>query len=95
MDKLELAMKDAEWILELAPRLPDGYLRAGNIACLQKKEEYAWKMYTAGIEANKDMVVDSSPTLQVRLAKNQDPRRRSVQVDDHDAIMSGYGQMVC
>ncbi|CCE31691.1 uncharacterized protein CPUR_05545 [Claviceps purpurea 20.1] len=64
MDKLELVMEDAEWILELAPRLPDGYLRVGNIAWLQNNHEYAWKMYTAGIEATQDMAVDSSPTLQ-------------------------------
>ncbi|KAG5973360.1 hypothetical protein E4U58_005276 [Claviceps cyperi] len=64
MDKLDHAMKDAEWILELAPRLPDGYLRLGKIARLQKKNEYAWKMYTAGIEANKETAVGSSPKLQ-------------------------------
>ncbi|CCE31692.1 uncharacterized protein CPUR_05546 [Claviceps purpurea 20.1] len=64
MDKLVHAMRDAEWILELAPRLPDGYLRVGRIAQLQKNDEYAWKMYSAGIEANKESAVGSSPKLQ-------------------------------
>ncbi|KAG6156418.1 hypothetical protein E4U11_005619 [Claviceps purpurea] len=64
LNKLDRAKKDAEWMLELAPRLPDGYLRMGNIARLQKNDEYAWKMYTAGIEATKETAVGSSPKLQ-------------------------------
>ncbi|CCE33268.1 uncharacterized protein CPUR_07192 [Claviceps purpurea 20.1] len=64
MGKFGHAMKDAEWILELAPQLPDGYLHLGDIALLQKNDEYAWKMYTAGIEATKESSVDSSPKLQ-------------------------------
>ncbi|KAG6022793.1 hypothetical protein E4U41_002163 [Claviceps citrina] len=64
LGKLDRAMKDAEWILELAPRLPDGYLRLGKVARLQKKHEYAWKIYTAGIETNKENAVGSSPKLQ-------------------------------
>ncbi|KAG6156417.1 hypothetical protein E4U11_005618 [Claviceps purpurea] len=64
LGKLDRAKKDAEWMLELAPRLPDGYLRLGKIARLQKNDEYAWKMYTAGIEANKETASGSSPKLQ-------------------------------
>ncbi|GAB0145379.1 hypothetical protein EsHS_00005810 [Epichloe bromicola] len=64
LEKLDRAMKDAEWILELAPRLPDGYLRLGKVARLQKNHEYAWKIYTAGIETNKEHAVGSSPKLQ-------------------------------
>ncbi|CCE29382.1 uncharacterized protein CPUR_03075 [Claviceps purpurea 20.1] len=64
LGKLDRAKKDAEWMLELAPRLPDGYLRFGNIARLEKNDEYAWKMYTAGIEAIKETAVGSSPKLQ-------------------------------
>ena len=73
--ELERAQKDAEWMLELAPRLPDvsrplnyttavclplqGYLRLGKILRLQKKHEFAWKVYTAGIETgNKHHQVD-------------------------------------
>ncbi|KAG6159700.1 hypothetical protein E4U11_004223 [Claviceps purpurea] len=66
LGKLDHAMKDAEWILELAPRLPDGYLRVGKIARLKKHDEYAWKMYTAGIEAHKESPMGSSSKLQVR-----------------------------
>ncbi|CCE33165.1 uncharacterized protein CPUR_07089 [Claviceps purpurea 20.1] len=64
LGELDHAMEEAEWILELAPRLPDGYLRVGKIAQLRAKDEYAWKMYTAGIEALKDSSVNSSPKLQ-------------------------------
>ncbi|KAG6158315.1 hypothetical protein E4U11_004789 [Claviceps purpurea] len=66
LGKLNQAIKDAEWILELAPRLPDGYLCLGRIARQQKKDEYAWKIYTAGIEAMQDSAVESSPKLEVR-----------------------------
>ncbi|KAG6151197.1 hypothetical protein E4U11_007973 [Claviceps purpurea] len=64
LGKLDNAIKNAEWMLELAPRLPDGYLRLGNIARLQDKDEYAWKVYTDGIEANEETAMDSSPMLQ-------------------------------
>ncbi|CCE30444.1 uncharacterized protein CPUR_04292 [Claviceps purpurea 20.1] len=63
MGLLDHAMKDAEWILELAPQLPDGYLRLGNIAHLQENDDFAWKMYTSGIEANQNTTVESSPKL--------------------------------
>ncbi|TQV94000.1 hypothetical protein V2A60_003850 [Cordyceps javanica] len=39
LKELDRARRDAEWILELAPRFPDGYLRLGKIARLQKKDE--------------------------------------------------------
>ncbi|CCE29380.1 uncharacterized protein CPUR_03073 [Claviceps purpurea 20.1] len=64
LGKLEHAINSAEWMLELAPRLPDGYLRLGNIARRQQKDEYAWKVYTAGIEANEETSLASSPKLQ-------------------------------
>ncbi|CCE29381.1 uncharacterized protein CPUR_03074 [Claviceps purpurea 20.1] len=64
LGKIDHAMNNAEWMLELAPRLPDGYLRLGNIARRQKKDEFAWKVYTAGIEANEETALDSSPKLQ-------------------------------
>ncbi|CCE33157.1 uncharacterized protein CPUR_07081 [Claviceps purpurea 20.1] len=64
LGKLDKAMNNAEWMLELAPQLPDGYLRIGRIARLQKKYEYAWKIYTAGIEANKETAAGSSAKLQ-------------------------------
>ncbi|KAG6152912.1 hypothetical protein E4U11_007227 [Claviceps purpurea] len=66
LGKLDKAMNNAEWMLELAPQLPDGYLRVRRIARLQKKYEYAWKIYTAGIEANKETAAGSSAKLQVR-----------------------------
>ncbi|KPM43089.1 hypothetical protein AK830_g3459 [Neonectria ditissima] len=49
------AQKDAEWILELAPRLLDGYLRLGKIARLLKKYEFAWTVYNAGIEVGQQL----------------------------------------
>ncbi|CCE29505.1 uncharacterized protein CPUR_03198 [Claviceps purpurea 20.1] len=64
MGRPDFAEEDAEWILELAPRLPDGYLRLGNIAQQYGNDEYAWNVYSAGLEANKETPVDSSPKLQ-------------------------------
>ncbi|EXV04435.1 tetratricopeptide domain protein [Metarhizium robertsii] len=75
LGKLDRAKKDAEWILELAPRLPDGYLRLGKVARLQKNHEFAWKIYNAGISINKDVEVASSPKLQ-QLYKARTPLHR-------------------
>ncbi|EWG40100.1 hypothetical protein FVEG_02642 [Fusarium verticillioides 7600] len=70
MKELERAQKDAEWILELAPRLPDGYLRLGKISRLQKKNEFAWKVYTAGIEVgNKHRLAESPKFQKLRAAR--------------------------
>ncbi|KAJ3472838.1 hypothetical protein NLG97_g10686 [Lecanicillium saksenae] len=62
--ELDRAKRDAEWILELAPRLPDGYLRLGKIARLQKKDEYAWKIYNAGVDAGNANRMATSPKFQ-------------------------------
>ncbi|CAM1500950.1 Fc.00g101120.m01.CDS01 [Cosmosporella sp. VM-42] len=64
IQELERARRDAEWILELAPRLPDGYLRLGKIARLQKKYELAWTIYNAGIEVGNNNRL-AGPKLQV------------------------------
>ncbi|CCE29320.1 uncharacterized protein CPUR_03013 [Claviceps purpurea 20.1] len=67
MGDLDRATHDAERILVLAPELPDGYLRLGNIAQLQKNGDFAWEIYTMGIEAVKETTTDLSPKLQSML----------------------------
>ncbi|KAG6156101.1 hypothetical protein E4U11_005766 [Claviceps purpurea] len=64
MGEFDLAKNEAEWILEMAPQLPDGYLRLGNIAQLQQNDDFAWEIYTTGIEAVEETTMDSSPKLQ-------------------------------
>ncbi|KAG6163694.1 hypothetical protein E4U11_001717 [Claviceps purpurea] len=64
LGRLDRATREAEWILELAPQLPDGYLHLGKIAQLQKNGDFAWEIYTMGIEAVKGTTTDSSPKLQ-------------------------------
>ncbi|KAM4066163.1 tetratricopeptide-like helical [Hirsutella rhossiliensis] len=64
MDELERAEKDAKWMLELAPRLPDGYLRLGKNARLRRDAWFAWKIYSAGVDANKHTPLSSSRKLQ-------------------------------
>ncbi|CCE29326.1 uncharacterized protein CPUR_03019 [Claviceps purpurea 20.1] len=64
LGRFSCATRDAEWILELAPQLPDGYLRLGKIAQLQRNGDFAWEIYTMGIEAVKETTTDSSPKLQ-------------------------------
>ncbi|CCE31407.1 uncharacterized protein CPUR_05260 [Claviceps purpurea 20.1] len=68
MGEFDLAKKQAEWILEMAPQLPDGYLRLGNIAQLQQNDDFAWEIYTTGIEAVEETTMDSSPKLQYPLS---------------------------
>ncbi|KAK5987553.1 hypothetical protein PT974_11685 [Cladobotryum mycophilum] len=72
LNELDRAKRDAEWILELAPRLPDGYLRLGKIARLQKKNEYAWKIYNAGIEVSLDNGTEKSAKVE-QLYKARQP----------------------
>ncbi|KAM0429331.1 hypothetical protein ACHAPT_006546 [Fusarium lateritium] len=71
LQELDRARRDAEWILELAPRLPDGYLRLGKIARLQKKTEFAWYVYTAGIEVGKKHQLADSPKFQKLVSARQ------------------------
>lgn len=89
MGELQRAERDAKWMLELAPRLPDvrapppsppiiriravpttdpsqGYLRLGKNARLQKNSWFAWKVYSAGVDANKHASL-ASPKFLVRL----------------------------
>ncbi|CCE33864.1 uncharacterized protein CPUR_07792 [Claviceps purpurea 20.1] len=64
LGKLDHVVKNAEWILELAPQLPDGYIRLGNLARLQKNNKYACELYAAGIEVNKEIAADLPPKSQ-------------------------------
>ncbi|KAK1688817.1 F-box domain-containing protein [Colletotrichum godetiae] len=50
MGKLDMARRDAEWLLEIAPRRLEGYMRLGKIYKLEKKHEMAWAAWSAGIE---------------------------------------------
>ncbi|CCE29344.1 uncharacterized protein CPUR_03037 [Claviceps purpurea 20.1] len=77
LDELDNATDDAEWILELAPQLPDGYLHLGNIEELQGNSDFAWEIYTMGIEyieAVNETSIDSSPKLQVRQRDSRSTR---------------------
>ncbi|KAF4880604.1 hypothetical protein CGCSCA1_v000122 [Colletotrichum siamense] len=51
MGNLEKARKDAEWLLEIAPKRLEGYMRLGKIYRLEKKPELAWAIWTAGVDA--------------------------------------------
>ncbi|KAI9172471.1 hypothetical protein HJFPF1_01973 [Paramyrothecium foliicola] len=81
LGELERARKDAEWILELAPRLPDGYLRLGKISRLQKKHDFAWKLYNAGIEATGNCIAADSPKLQALYAARRPLQSRYSRID--------------
>ncbi|CEJ81894.1 hypothetical protein VHEMI01996 [[Torrubiella] hemipterigena] len=71
MKHLDRARRDAEWMLELAPRLPDGYLRLGKIARLQKDEDFAWKIYNAGIDISAGNVQANHKKIQQLYAARQ------------------------
>ncbi|KAJ0321633.1 hypothetical protein Brms1b_002660 [Colletotrichum noveboracense] len=66
MGNLEKARKDAEWLLEIAPRRLEGYMRLGKIYRLEKKPELAWAIWTAGVDAGQREGL-------VRTTKYQDP----------------------
>ncbi|KAH6690545.1 hypothetical protein F5X68DRAFT_259962 [Plectosphaerella plurivora] len=50
MARRENAQKDAEWLLEIAPRALEGYLRLGKAYRLAKMPEEAYGIWTAGIK---------------------------------------------
>ncbi|KAG6150543.1 hypothetical protein E4U11_008334 [Claviceps purpurea] len=85
LGKLDHAVKSAEWILELAPRLPDGYIRLGDLAQLQKNDEYACELYAAGVEVSKETTANLSPKSQhpytlYRHVLRQDPLRLPAEI---------------
>ncbi|KAL2759010.1 hypothetical protein ACRALDRAFT_2026411 [Sodiomyces alcalophilus JCM 7366] len=52
-EDLHFAKRDAEWLLEIAPRALDGYLRLGKIYRLEKKPKVALAIWNAGIEVGR------------------------------------------
>ncbi|KAL5622157.1 hypothetical protein BROUX41_006102 [Berkeleyomyces rouxiae] len=46
---LERAAADAKWLLEIAPRSLEGYLRLGQVSMKNKNYLFAWQIYTAAI----------------------------------------------
>ncbi|KAH7148789.1 hypothetical protein EDB81DRAFT_883193 [Dactylonectria macrodidyma] len=76
LQELGRAQRDAEWILELAPRLLEGYLRLGKIARLQKKYEFAWKVYNTGIEVGTTHGLAANPKMQTLYTLRQPLHRR-------------------
>ncbi|KAL6415073.1 hypothetical protein AUP68_01615 [Ilyonectria robusta] len=76
LQELARAQRDAEWILELAPRLLEGYLRLGKVARLQKKYEFAWNVYNAGIEVGKHHGLVANPKMQTLYTLRQPLHRR-------------------
>ncbi|CCE32575.1 uncharacterized protein CPUR_06435 [Claviceps purpurea 20.1] len=54
----------------------------GNIAQLRKNDDFAWKMYTSGIEANQDTTANSSPKLLSRIKQLYDARKPLPSTDE-------------
>ncbi|KAF6815396.1 f-box domain-containing protein, partial [Colletotrichum plurivorum] len=65
MEKLDMARRDAEWLLEIAPRRLEGYMRLGKIFRLEKKPEAAWAVWSAGIEVAQKEGLTGSPRFDV------------------------------
>ncbi|CCE29345.1 uncharacterized protein CPUR_03038 [Claviceps purpurea 20.1] len=85
MGELDSAADDAEWILQLAPQLPDGYLRLGNTEKLQGNSDFAWEIYTMGIEAVKETSMEFSPKLQVRWRNPRSTTLRGIMTRPRDS----------
>ncbi|KAK1717028.1 F-box domain-containing protein [Colletotrichum lupini] len=72
MGKLDMARRDAEWLLEIAPRRLEGYMRLGKIYKLEKKHEMAWAAWSAGIEVGQKEGLTST-TKYEQLCKIREP----------------------
>ncbi|KAF6817635.1 f-box domain-containing protein [Colletotrichum sojae] len=75
MEKLDMARRDAEWLLEIAPRRLEGYMRLGKIFRLEKKPEAAWAVWSAGIEVAQKEGLTGSPRFE-QLCKIREPLHR-------------------
>jgi hypothetical protein len=62
------ARKDAEWALQLAPRRLEGWLRLGQVACLQGQHELAWRVWSEGIAVGRRFA-PAAAAADPRLAK--------------------------
>ncbi|TDZ55075.1 hypothetical protein CTRI78_v005729 [Colletotrichum trifolii] len=72
MDNLDKARKDAEWLLEIAPRRLEGYMRLGKIFKMEKKHEMAWATWSAGVEVGQREGLVGTPKFE-QLCKIREP----------------------
>ncbi|EEY14176.1 conserved hypothetical protein [Verticillium alfalfae VaMs.102] len=92
MGRLELAKKDAAWLLEIAPRSLEGYLRMGKVYRLEKEPELALAFWNAGIEvgakeghggsAKLKQLFDARAPLQKRYGR-KDPMELPLEIVDN------------
>ncbi|KAM0281586.1 hypothetical protein ACHAQH_003455 [Verticillium albo-atrum] len=92
MGRLDLARKDAEWLLEIAPRSLEGYLRLGKVYRLERKPELALAFWNAGIEvgakeghggsAKLKQLFDARAPLQKRFGR-KDPMELPLEIVDN------------
>ncbi|KAK2000194.1 F-box domain-containing protein [Colletotrichum falcatum] len=69
MGHLDKARRDAEWLLEIAPRRLElqGYMRLGKIYRLEKQPEMAWAAWCAGLEVGqKEGLIGTAKYEQLR-----------------------------
>ncbi|WYZ41832.1 hypothetical protein EsH8_V_000727 [Colletotrichum jinshuiense] len=72
MGKLDMARRDSEWLLEIAPRRLEGYMRLGKIYRLEKKPELAWAAWSAGVEVGQKEGLVGTPKYE-QLRKIREP----------------------
>ncbi|PNH61236.1 hypothetical protein VD0002_g6525 [Verticillium dahliae] len=92
MGRLDLAKKDAAWLLEIAPRSLEGYLRMGKVYRLEKEPELALAFWNAGIEvgakeghggsAKLKQLFDARAPLQKRYGR-KDPMELPLEIVDN------------
>ncbi|KAK2012586.1 F-box domain-containing protein [Colletotrichum eremochloae] len=72
MGNLDKARRDAEWLLEIAPRRLEGYMRLGKIYRLEKQPEMAWAAWCSGIEVGQKEGLIGTPKYE-QLRKIREP----------------------
>ncbi|KAF9882326.1 f-box domain-containing protein [Colletotrichum karsti] len=72
MGNLEKARKDAEWLLEIAPRRLEGYMRLGKIYRMDKKPDLAWAAWSAGVDVGQNEGLTGTPKYE-QLLKIREP----------------------
>ncbi|ROT41125.1 hypothetical protein SODALDRAFT_330833 [Sodiomyces alkalinus F11] len=80
-EDLHLAKRDAEWLLQTAPRALEGYLRLGKIYRMEKKPKVALAIWNAGIEVGRKEGLGGSRKIKQLYEVRQPLRMHYVRVD--------------
>lgn len=92
MGRYDKAKKDAEWLLEIAPRALEGYLRLGKSYRLSNEPEVAYAIWTAGIEVGGREGHGGSTKLDVSISLYDHPSMQNTDSDSNSTKLGHHSR---